>query len=106
MLYFRNPSDDLGRKLNVGVNIFKSVKSEKVLVKYQARELVSQEFLQNKHFFCPWPCYLCRRLFTEKMDFSSGSHLNKQVPTPFSIFLQVAEMLLITIYKYIRQTCG
>lgn len=51
MLYFRNPSDDLGRKLNVGVNIFKSVKSEKVLVKYQARELVSQEFLQNKHIF-------------------------------------------------------
>lgn len=103
MLYFRKPSDDLSRKLNVHINIFESVTSEQVLVKYQERQLVSKEFLQNKHFFALGHV-ICVGGFLQK-TWIFLPHLNKQLSSPFSISFQVAEMLLITIYKYVRQSC-
>lgn len=83
--------------------IFKSVKSEQVLFKYQERQLISKKFLQNKHCFLP-PAILSVQEAFYKKRWIFLPQLNRQVSTPFSISFQVTEMLLITIYKYVKHS--
>jgi len=54
-------------------------------------------FSNPSHFICAGGFLRKRWIFLPQ--------LNRQVSTPFSISFQVAEMVLITIYKYVRQSC-